>query len=273
MAIIGISSSLLTSITNLALISIPIQEAKVAFDRMFEYSSIKPENLNGIDLDEINRVTIQGIDFRYNGRSKLLEDVSFILEKGMITTLLGESGNGKTTLAEILQKNYKPEKGNIIVNGEYNLQDISLSSWRNFLGVVPQNIQLFNGSIVENIVLDKQINEDSLNSLINDFGFGKFISALPQGWETLVGEEGINLSGGQKQLLGWMRALYHNPEFLILDEPTSSLDKETRNFIYKLISNLKASKIIFIISHYLEDLKDVSDNILILENKMIRNKL
>lgn len=110
MAIIGISSSLLTSITNLALISIPIQEAKVAFDRMFEYSSIKPENLNGIDLDEINRVTIQGIDFRYNGRSKLLEDVSFILEKGMITTLLGESGNGKTTLAEILQKNYKPEK-------------------------------------------------------------------------------------------------------------------------------------------------------------------
>ena len=90
MAIIGISSSLLTSITNLALISIPIQEAKVAFDRMFEYSSIKPENLNGIDLDEINRVTIQGIDFRYNGRSKLLEDVSFILEKGMITTLLGK---------------------------------------------------------------------------------------------------------------------------------------------------------------------------------------
>lgn len=273
MAIIGISSSLLTSITNLALISIPIQEAKVAFDRMFEYSSIKSENLNGIDLDKINRITIQGIDFRYNGRSKLLEDVSFILEKGIITTLLGESGNGKTTLAEILQKNYKPEKGNIIVNGEYNLQDISLSSWRNFLGVVPQNIQLFNGSIVENIVLDKQINEDSLNSLINDFGFGKFISALPQGWETLVGEEGINLSGGQKQLLGWMRALYHNPEFLILDEPTSSLDKETRNFIYKLISNLKASKIIFIISHYLEDLKDVSDNILILENKMIRNKL
>ena len=110
MAIIGISSSLLTSITNLALISIPIQEAKVAFDRMFEYSSIKSENLNGIDLDKINRITIQGIDFRYNGRSKLLEDVSFILEKGIITTLLGESGNGKTTLAEILQKNYKPEK-------------------------------------------------------------------------------------------------------------------------------------------------------------------
>ncbi len=87
---------------------------------------------------------------------------------------------------------------------------------------------------------------------------------------TLVGEEGINLSSGQKQLLEWMRALYHNPEFLILDEPTSSLDKEARSFIYNLISNLKSIKVIFIISHYLEDLQNVSDHILILENKTIR---
>ncbi|WP_372483376.1 ATP-binding cassette domain-containing protein, partial [Elizabethkingia anophelis] len=89
-------------------------------------------------------------------------------------------------------------------------------------------------------------------------------------WGTLVGEEGINLSGGQKQLLGWMRALYHNPEFLILDEPTSSLDKETRNFIYRLINDLKSTKTIFIISHYLEDLQGISDDILILENKNIK---
>lgn len=82
MAIIGISSSLLASITNLALVTIPIQEAKVAFDRMFEYSSIKSEILDGIVLDDINSIVVQGIDFRYNGRSKLLEDVSFSLEKG-----------------------------------------------------------------------------------------------------------------------------------------------------------------------------------------------
>lgn len=271
MAIIGISSSLLASVTNLALVSIPVQEAKVAFDRMFEYSSVKPELLDGIDLDEINSITIQGIDFRYNGRGKLLEGASFSLEKGKVTTLLGESGNGKTTLAEILQKNYKPETGNIIINGEYNLQDVSLSSWRNLTGVVPQNIRLFNGSVVENIVLDEEINEERLSSLVNDFGFGKFISSLPQGWETLVGEEGINLSGGQKQLLGWMRSLYHNPEFLILDEPTSSLDKDTRNFIYRLIDNLKSTKTIFIISHHIEDLQSISNSIIVLEDKSIRN--
>ncbi|QCO45890.1 MULTISPECIES: peptidase domain-containing ABC transporter [Elizabethkingia] len=272
MAIIGISSSLLASITNLALVTIPIQEAKVAFDRMFEYSSIKSEILDGIVLDDINSIVVQGIDFRYNGRSKLLEDVSFSLEKGKITTLLGESGKGKTTLAEILQKNYKIEAGNIIINGKYNLQDISFSSWRNLIGVVPQNIQLFNGSVVENIVLDERINEERLTFLVDNFDFGKFISSLPQGWGTLVGEEGINLSGGQKQLLGWMRALYHNPEFLILDEPTSSLDRETRSFIYKLISDLKSTKVIFIISHYLEDLQNISDNIIILENKMVQSK-
>ncbi|AQW97705.1 peptidase domain-containing ABC transporter [Elizabethkingia anophelis] len=271
MAIIGISSSLLASITNLALVSIPIQEAKVAFDRMFEYSSIKPEAIDGIALDQINSINIQGIDFRYNGRSKLLEDVSLVLEKGKITTLLGESGNGKTTLAEILQKNYKPEVGNIIINGEYNLEEISLSSWRYLIGIVPQNIQLFNGSVAQNIVLDEQINEERLNSLVTDFGFAKFISSLPQGWGTLVGEEGINLSGGQKQLLGWMRALYHNPEFLILDEPTSSLDKETRSFIYSLISKLKSKKVIFIISHYIEDLHNISDNIIVLRDKTIKS--
>ncbi|HFK5575280.1 peptidase domain-containing ABC transporter [Elizabethkingia miricola] len=271
MAIIGISSSLLASITNLALVSIPIQEAKVAFDRMFEYSSIKPEAIDGIALDQINSINIQGIDFRYNGRSKLLEDVSLVLEKGKITTLLGESGNGKTTLAEILQKNYKPEAGNIIINGEYNLEEISLSSWRDLIGIVPQNIQLFNGSVTQNIALDEQINEERLNSLVTDFGFAKFISSLPQGWGTLVGEEGINLSGGQKQLLGWMRALYHNPEFLILDEPTSSLDKETRSFIYSLISKLKSKKVIFIISHYIEDLHNISDNIIVLRDKTIKS--
>lgn len=269
MAIIGISSSLLASITNLALVSIPIQEAKVAFDRMFEYSSIKPETLDGIALDQINSITIQGIDFRYNGRSKLFEGVSFVLEKGKITTLLGESGNGKTTLGEILQKNYKIEAGNIIINGKHNLKDISLSSWRNLIGIVPQDIQLFNGSVVENIILGNEINEERINSLVTHFGFEKFISSLPQGWGTLVGEEGINLSGGQKQLLGWMRALYHNPEFLILDEPTSSLDKESRKFIYRLINDLKSTKTIFIISHYLEDLQNISDNIFVLENKVV----
>ncbi|MBP7172941.1 MAG: ATP-binding cassette domain-containing protein [Cloacibacterium sp.] len=108
MAIIGISSSLLSSITNLALASIPIQEARVAFDRMFEYSSLPKEKSDGENLTELNSVEIKNLDFRFNGRSRLLNDISLRLEKGKIVCLLGESGSGKTTLTEILQKKLFP---------------------------------------------------------------------------------------------------------------------------------------------------------------------
>lgn len=268
MAIIGISSSLLSSITNLALVTIPIQEAKVAFDRMFEYSSLEKEKTEGLEIVDVQSIDIKNIDFRFNGRSKLLNQISFSLQKGKVTCLLGESGSGKTTLTEILQKNYSPEKGKIIINENINLKDTSINNWRSLTGIVPQNIQLFNGNILENIIFDEQVNEQKLHELIS-LGFDRFINSLPQGFLTLVGEEGINLSGGQKQLLGWMRALYHNPQFLILDEPTSSLDKANRKFIYDLIQKLKTEKIIFIISHYLEDLKEVSDEILTIKDTQI----
>lgn len=268
MAIIGIASSLLGSITNLALASIPIQEARVAFDRMFEYSSLEKEKSEGESVSELNSVEIRNLDFRFNGRSRLLNNVSMKLEKGKIVCLLGESGSGKTTLTEILQKNYFPENGNIIVNDKTDLQDVSLDDWRNLISVVPQNIQLFNGNVLENIILDDKLDEQKLQSVIS-LGFDKFINSLPQGFVTLVGEEGINLSGGQKQLLGWMRALYHNPKFLILDEPTSSLDLMNRNFIYNLIQKLKSEAIIFIISHHSEDVSKIADEIFVLENTHI----
>lgn len=268
MAIIGITGSLLSSITNLALVSIPIQEAKVAFDRMFEYSSIPKEKTEGLEVLDIQSIEVKNLDFRFNGRSKLLNHVSLKLEKGKITCLLGESGSGKTTFAEILQKNYIQEKGEIIINKSIILNEISISNWRKYVSVVPQNIQLFNGTVLENIILDEQLDEQKLQNIIN-LGFEKFINSLPQNILTIVGEEGINLSGGQKQLLGWLRALYHNPRFLILDEPTSSLDKENRTFIYQLIEHLKKEKIIFIISHHLEDLKSISKDIYALENTRI----
>lgn len=270
MAIIGITSSLLSSITNLALVSIPIQEAKVAFDRMFEYSSIPKEKTEGVEVSDIESIEVKNIDFRFNGRSKLLNNISLKLEKGKITCLLGESGSGKTTFAEILQKNYIQEKGEVIINNETSLNDISIKNWRSFIGIVPQNIQLFNGTVLENIILDENIDEQKLQNILN-LGFDKFINSLPQNIFTIVGEEGINLSGGQKQLLGWLRALYHHPQFLILDEPTSSLDKENRDFIYKLIAQLKERTIIFIISHHLEDLKNTSEDIYLLENTRLRN--
>ncbi|MBU4539429.1 MAG: peptidase domain-containing ABC transporter [Weeksellaceae bacterium] len=272
MAIIGIASSLLASITNLALASIPIQEARVAFDRMFEYSSLEKERIEGEKITELSSVEIKNLDFRFNGRSRLLNNVSLKLEKGKIVCVLGESGSGKTTLTEILQKNYFAENGNIIINENLNLQDVSLKNWRDLISVVPQNIQLFNGNVLENIILDDQLDDQKLQNIVS-LGFDKFINSLPQGFMTLVGEEGINLSGGQKQLLGWMRALYHNPKFLILDEPTSSLDIVNRTFIYNLIQLLKKDCIIFIISHHSEDVAKIADEIFVLEKSQISKQV
>ncbi|CAD7809289.1 Lactococcin-G-processing and transport ATP-binding protein LagD [Chryseobacterium aquaeductus] len=268
MAIIGISSSLLGSITNLALVSIPIQEAKVAFDRMFEYASIPKEKLEGPEIEDIQKIEIRQLDFRFKGRSKLLENITITLEKAKITCLLGESGSGKTTFTEILQKNYEQESGDIVINNHLSLKEISTENWRSRVSIVPQNIQLFNASFLENIILDQNIDEKKLQNVIN-LGFETFINSLPQGLMTIVGEEGVNLSGGQKQLLGWMRALYHNPQFLLLDEPTSSLDQENRDFIYQLIAKIKKDKIIFVISHNLEHLEEISDEVLYLKGKRI----
>lgn len=267
-AILGISSSLLSSITNLALVLIPIQEAKVAFDRMFEYSSMEKEKTDGLEITDVQSIELKNIDFRFNGRRRLLNQISFSLQKGSITCLLGESGSGKTTLAEILQKNYLPENGEVILNKSIRLKDISINNWRSLIGTVPQSVQLFNGTILENIILDEEGNEKKLKELLL-VGFDRFITALSQGFLTLVGEEGINLSGGQKQLLGWMRALYHNPQFLILDEPTSSLDQENKKFIYDLIQKLKSEKMIFIISHDVNEIKEISDEILLIKNNRI----
>lgn len=269
MAILGISSSLLTSITNLALVMIPIREAQVAFDRMFEYSALEKEKAEGSELGNIQSIDIKNLDFRFNGRSRLLHQISFSLQKGKVTCLIGESGSGKTTLTELLQKNYFPESGEIMVNKNTNLQDIAMNSWRGLTGMVPQHISLFNGSVLENVILEEQVHQEKIQELMS-YGFGKFIDSLPQGFLTLVGEEGINLSGGQKQLLGWMRALYHHPQLLILDEPTSSLDQENKRFIHQLIQKLKAEKIILMISHHLDEVKEIADEIFVVQDKHIK---
>lgn len=270
MAILGIISSLLPAITNLALIAVPINEAKIAFNRMYEFTSIEKEKEEGKSINEINTIAIQNISFRFIGRKELFFNVNLNIEKGRFTAIVGESGSGKSILGQILQRFYNFEKGIIIVNNSLNLSEIKLKNYRDLIGVVPQEITIFNGNVLDNISLDQKEDSEDTVTFLCSFGFDIYFNQLPQGLLTILGEEGINLSGGQKQLIALARVLYKKPQLLILDEITSAMDRKTEKFVMDLLDRVKLNCAIFFISHRLNTLKEFADMIYVLENKTIR---
>ena len=269
MAILGIVSSLMPSIANLALISIPINEAKIAFNRMYEFASIEKENEEGQFISEINSIAIENLSFRFAGRSELFTNINLNIEKGKFTAIVGESGSGKSTLGQILQRFYQFENGSIVINNQYPLNEIELKSYRNLIGVIPQEITIFNGNVIDNILLGNTDTPENIIQFLTHFGFDSYFNQLPQGLATILGEDGINLSGGQKQIIALARVLYKKPQFLILDEATSAMDRNTENFTMNLFEKIKPNCAIFFISHRLNALKNIADVIYVLENKTI----
>ncbi|MDR7209767.1 peptidase domain-containing ABC transporter [Flavobacterium piscis] len=268
-AILGIVGSLLPSIANLALVAIPINEAKIAFNRMYEFSSIEKEKNEGFKISGIEQISIQNLSFRFAGRSELFHNVNIEITKGKFIAIVGESGSGKSTLGQILQRFYNFENGNIIINNKHQLSEVELENYRNLIGVIPQEIIIFNGNVVDNILLGATETPENLIEFIKNYGFDVYFNQFPQGLATILGEEGINLSGGQKQIIALARVLYKKPQFLILDEATAAMDRNTENFTMELFQKIKTNCAIFFISHRLNMLKNVADTIYVLDNKTI----
>jgi ATP-binding cassette, subfamily C, bacteriocin exporter len=268
-AILGMCSSLLNSVANLALVTIPFNEAKIAFNRMFEYAGMDTENDAGIAIDQLAVIAVKHISFRFPGRTELLKDISLQVKKGEIIALMGENGCGKSTFGKILQKRYQVEKGEILVN-DIPLDNISLSSWRKKIAVVEQQVHIFNGNVLENIAFeDADKHPQQVQAFIQRYNFAPFLESLPQSYMTLLGEAGVNLSGGQKQIIAFARALYHRPELLILDETNAALDRDSQQFLLNLLLQLKKEMAIIFITHRLHVLKSVCDKIYIMENGVI----
>lgn len=268
MAVLGISGSLLPSVANLALISIPINEAKIAFKRMYEYAAMEKERTKGEAIKSIENIKIQDLSFRFAGRSPLISKLSLNIPKGNITAIVGESGGGKSTISQILQGFYSFESGRILINNN-SLTDISLKSYRDLIGVIPQEITIFNGNVVDNILLGKTDTSENIIEFIKEYELERFFNKFPQGLATILGEEGVNLSGGQKQMIAFARVLYKKPQFLILDESTAAMDRNTEKFTMELLQKLKKDCAILFISHRLHTLKNYADRIYVLENKSI----
>ncbi|MBA4054100.1 MAG: peptidase C39, partial [Marivirga sp.] len=272
-ALITLAGGLVPSVNRLVLSNVQIQGAKVAFDRMFEFASIAPEadvnNAGFAGRLVVEKLHLKSISFGFPGSLELLKDVSILVKKGEIISLLGESGGGKSTLLQIIQKFYDAGSGEILINEITDLRSIPTRAWRNVVGFVPQEVKLFNGTILFNLCLSERTEDvESLIEFCRTFGFDDYFTSLPQGYYTIVGEEGINLSGGQKQLIGIARVLFAVPELLIIDEGTSAMDRDTENFVLGVLNRLKEKMGILMATHKLK-IASKTDVIYILKNGSI----
>ena len=229
--------------------------------------TIKKREIDGLDLTVTrpeakmpfnDKITIERLSFKYPDSSEsVLSEVSFSIPKGSFVGIIGPSGAGKTTFVDILLGLIEPDSGGIKVDGIDINEDIR--AWQSNLSYVPQNIYLVDGTIRENIALgipSEKIDEARLMHVIRMAELHNFIAGLPDGGNTSVGERGVKLSGGQKQRIGIARALYCEPEILVLDEATSSLDSKTEKSITKAILNLKGQITIIAVAHRLSTLEN-----------------
>ncbi len=246
-----------------------IQNALIAADRLFEIMDLEreeTENKFKLTKDKIGDIAFKNVNFRYGTRVEVFKNFNLQIKKGNITAIVGESGSGKSTLISLLQNMYPLQSGTISI-GDFDLQYIENASLRLLVSVVPQKIDLFAGDVIENIAVGEfQPNMERILSICKSIGILEFIETLPNGFNTYLGENGASLSGGQKQRIAIARALYKQPEILVLDEATSSLDSTAENFIQRTIQNLRdQQKTIIVIAHRLSTVVH-ADEIIVLEN-------
>ena len=254
---------------NLVYSNYSAQLAIIATDRLFEIMELKTENSVGpaIVLPKgFNKdIRFNNVSFHYGTNKNLFQNLSLKFPVGKTTAIVGESGSGKTTLVSMIQKLYLPNEGSIYF-GDYNLDTLDLNSLRNHIGVVPQKVDLFAGTIAENIALGhSNYHMRKIVDLCKLLGINKFIENLDCGYNTQVGEQGVLLSGGEKQRIAIVRALYKDPEILILDEATSALDSASEIYVKNVIRILRNSgKTIIVIAHRLSTIME-ADNIVVLK--------
>tara|TARA_R110001583_G_scaffold106378_2_gene254669 strand:+ start:14 stop:1861 length:1848 start_codon:yes stop_codon:yes gene_type:complete len=242
-------------ITSLVVANKQIQSALIAADRLFEIMDLEreeTENKFKLTADKIGDISFKNVSFRYGTRVEVFKDFKLNIKKGNITAIVGESGSGKSTLISLLQNMYPLQSGTISI-GDFDLQYIENESLRQLVSVVPQKIDLFAGNVIDNIAVGEfQPNMELILSICKNIGILEFIETLPNGFNTYLGENGASLSGGQKQRIAIARALYKQPEILVLDEATSSLDSTSENYIQRTVQNLREQqKTIIIIAHRL----------------------
>jgi len=259
-------------ITSFANISVDITRSLALFDRIFQYLDIKQDIVdrpNAVKLNEIEgSIKFKNVNFAYNEKNETLKDINIEVEPGKLIALVGPSGAGKTTITYMLPRLYDINSGSITIDG-MDIRNVTIESLRSQIGIVTQDTYLFNTTIRENLLFAKlDAKEDEIFSACKAANIHDFIISLPDGYETLVGERGIKLSGGEKQRLSIARALLKNPRIVILDEATSALDSVSESLIQAAIEPLLKNRTSLVIAHRLSTIM-ASDCIYVVENGCI----
>jgi len=218
-----------------------------------------------------NGITFEAVNFSYNEGERLaLSQASFFIPKGRTTAIVGKSGAGKSTVINLLLRFYDPQSGSVLVDGK-PLPDYKVESYLRHVGMVSQDTFIFNDTVRNNIAfgLKGDYTEDVIVDAAKRAGADEFISALPEGYDTMLGERGIRLSGGQRQRISIARATLKNPEILILDEATSSLDTATEQLIHRAITELSRNRTVIIIAHRFSTIKNADQIIVLKDGKVV----
>lgn len=245
-----------------------IQDALIAAERLFQIMDLEQEEEVAGKLELcpalVGDIHFRKVSFRYGTRQQVFEDFNLSISKGKTTAIIGESGSGKTTLISLLQNIYPIQQGQISI-GDCELRFIRNESLRRLVATVPQEVQLFAGSILENIALGEyEPDMERVLAICGSLGIRAFIEKMPQGYHSLVGEHGLSLSGGERQRIAIARALYKNPEILIFDEATSSLDSHSEKHVKEcLCAFASTGKTVIVIAHRLSTIQD-ADRIVVL---------
>ena len=260
-------------ITALVGMNAAIRETLVATDRLYEIIDLELEQDEGqVELTPalLGDIRFEGITFKYPGRVPVLHHLSCTIPAGQITALVGESGCGKSTLLALLQRLHAPDAGRIFI-GETDLRYMSLASLRSAIAVVPQQTSLLSGTVLENLTPGEATPDMArVLRVCRETGILGFIESLPNGYRTMLAENGRNLSGGQRQRLAIARALYTDAPILLLDEPSAALDQRSESELLALLLRLRGKGRTIVVSAHTERLLEVADQVLEIRDGRVR---